>query len=63
MNKNLLIGAGVLVLGYLAYKHFKKPAVVTAPVSPVITSVVDPASGKPMISVTKPMPITETVVK
>jgi len=25
MNKQMLIGLGVVVAGYLAYKHFKKP--------------------------------------
>ena len=63
MNKKLLIGAGVLVVGYLAYKHFKKPAVaVVATTSPVVTAVENPARGKPMIVVTKPAPISEKTV-
>ena len=54
MNKKLMIGAGILVVGYLAYKHFKKPAVVVVtPVAPVVKAVENPASGKPMIVVTK----------
>jgi len=55
MNKQMLIGLGVVVAGYLAYKHFKKTETVKVPeisklkAEPI--AIVNPSSGKPMVVV------------
>jgi len=55
MDKKMLIGLGVIVAGYLAYKHLKKKEAVKVPVISKLKvepiAIVNPSSGKPMVVV------------
>lgn len=58
MNKKMLIGVGVVVLGYVIYKKYyakdKKPTVafISKP-TPEVAYAPNPATGKPMVIVKK----------